>query len=477
MAQYVTETGFARKTLQEIRADLEQRLKQVFGPSFETSVDSPNGQLVGALSLALSNVWELAQEVYDSRDPAQATGVSLDFAAALNSIFRKEATACAVTAILYTLGASATIPAGSRAMRTRGSLAFTLDNAVTISRAACKYLFIVDDGSELNTEYVFHFTFGDVTLENTLPGVSNLQKLHTLIWAAGGYAELRDGGLLVWGDTSVGITGTLPDDFEIYAGSEGDFTAVTTGPQTCEIGELDNIPTTVQGWNMVRNYVAGVPGTAIESDAELRIRRAQAARAIKTTGTDPALEAHLLNDVRGVTAARVVSNRKMVTDANGIPPKSFESLVAGGSDEDVARCIWQNQPSGIESYGNHAVEIIDDDGDGQLIRFSRATPRFLWVRVVYHLYDEEQFPGEESLRASLVDWANGEYGVGKDVIPDRIYSALYPPYIAGVGQANITVAVTPSENDTPNYGDDVIPIGAVEFASLVADRVTLVHEV
>ena len=477
MAQFVTETGFARKTLQEIRADLEARLKQVFGPSFETSVDSPNGQLVGALSMALSNVWELAQEVYDSRDPAQATGVSLDFAAAINSIFRKEATACAVTAVLYTLDASATIPAGSRAMRTRGSLLFTLDRAVTISRAACKYLFIVDDGSELNTEYVFHFTFGDVTLENTLPGVSNLQKLHTLIWAAGGYAELRDGGLLVWGDTSVGITGTLPDDFEIYAGSEGDFTAVTTGPQTCEIGELDNIPTTVQGWNMVRNYVAGVPGTSIETDAELRIRRAQAARAIKTTGTDPALEAHLRNDVRGVVAARVVSNRKMVTDSNGRPPKSFEALVSGGTDEDVAQCIWKNQASGIESYGNHFVEIIDDNGDGQLISFSRAQARFLWVRVVYHLYDEEQFPGEDSLRASLVEWANQEYDVGRDVIPDRIYSALYPPYINGVGQATITVAVTSSENDTPLFGDSIIPIGPSEFASLVADRVVLVPAV
>lgn len=477
MAQYVTETGFARKTLQEIRADLEARLKQVFGPSFETSVDSPNGQLVGALSMALSNVWELAQEVYDSRDPAQATGVSLDFAAAINSIFRKEATACAVTAVLYTLDASATIPAGSQAMRTRGSLLFTLDRAVTISRAACKYLFIVDDGSELNTEYVFHFTFGDVTLENTLPGVSNLQKLHTLIWAAGGYAELRDGGLLVWGDASVGITGTLPDDFEIYAGAEGDFTAATTGPQTCEIGELDNIPTTVQGWDMVGNYVAGVPGTSIETDAELRIRRAQAARAIKTTGTDPALEAHLRNDVLGVTAARVVSNRKMVTDSNGRPPKSFEALVSGGTDEDVARCIWKNQASGIESYGNHSVEITDDNGDGQLISFSRAQARFLWVRVVYHLYSEEQFPGEDSLRASLVEWANQEYDVGRDVIPDRIYSALYPPYIDGVGQATITVAVTPSENDTPLFGDSVIPIGPSEFASLVVDRVVLVPAV
>ena len=81
------------------------------------------------------------------------------------------------------------------------------------------------------------------------------------------------------------------------------------------------------------------------------------------------------------------------------------------------------------------------------------------------------------MRASLVEWANQEYDVGRDVIPDRIYSALYPPYIDGVGQATITVAVTPSENDTPLFGDSVIPIGPSEFASLVVDRVVLVPAV
>lgn len=471
---YITEQGFERKTLQEIRTELENRLKLVFGQNFETSVDSPNGQLIGQLSLALSNVWELAQEVYNSRDPNQATGVSLDFAAALNGIFRKTSTPCRVEAVLYTLAESATIPAGSRAMRTRGGLLFTLDADVSISRASCDYLFIVDDGSQKNTEYVFHFTFGDVTLDNST-GATNLSRLYALIISAGGHAELRDDGLLVWYDGAVGITGQLPSDFIIYAGENGDFTAVSTGPQTCEIGELDNIPNSVQGWDMVRNYIAGIPGTSMETDTELRIRRAQAARAIKSTGTDPALEAHLRNDVEGVTSARVLSNRTPQTDAEGRPPKSFEALVVGGSAHDVAMCIWNNMPSGIQPYGNTTEIIIDDNDDEQVIQFSRPEAKFLWVKVTYHLYDEEQFPGEDSLRASLVDWASQEYSMGVDVIPDRIYSALYPPYIKGVGQASIQVAVTDAESDTPTFGTSVIPIAPAQFALLTAGRVQLVE--
>lgn len=471
---YVTETGFARKTLQEIRVELETQLKQVFGQDFETAVDSPNGQLIGQLSLALSNVWELAQEIYNSRDPNQATGLSLDFTAALNGIFRKTATACRVEAVLYTLEDSVDIPAGSRAMRTRGSLLFTLDSAVSISRAACDYLFIQDDGSEKETEYVFHFTFGDVTLNNSTSS-TNLSRLYTLIISAGGHAELRDGGLLVWDDGAVGITGQLPDDFIIYAGANGGFTAVSTGPQTCEIGELDNIPNSVQDWDMVRNYIAGIPGTSTETDTELRIRRAQAARAIKSTGTDPALEAHLRNDVEGVTAARVFSNRTPQTDAEGRPMKSFEALVVGGSDEDVAQCIWDNMPSGIQPYGNTTETIIDENGDEQVIQFSRPVAKFLWVKVTYHLYDEEQFPGVDSMKASLVDWATQEYSMGRDVIPDRIYSAIYPPNINGVGQATIQVAITDEETDTPTYGTSTIPIGPAQFALLSAGRVTLVE--
>lgn len=476
MGVFVTETGLKRKTLQEVRAELEQALKNVFGPEFETSVDSPNGLLISQLSLAVSSIWELAQEVYVSRDPGEATGVSLDWAAALSGLSRKEATACKVEAMLYTEDSSATIPENSVAMRTRGALRFTLDSEVSIARSLCDEILIADDGSKKNTEYVFHFTFGDVTLNNST-SQSNLQKLVDLIQSAGGHSELTERGLRVYfaDGTKVGLTGNLPDDFIVQAGKTGEFTAVSVGAQTCEAGELNAIPSAVTGWSSVWNYETGVPGTDRETDEQLRVRRAGAVRAIQARGTDPAIREHLLQDVPGVTSARVISNRTMVTDANGRPAKSFEALVVGGTDEAVARCIWENQPSGIQPYGNTSVEIIDDGGDSQMISFSRPQAKYLWIKVTYSLYSEEAAPTDAELKAALMNWADAEYQMGTDVIPSRVLQGLYTG-TTGVGQASVQVALTDAPDSTPTYGTSTLSVDPSDYAALDEARITLVRQ-
>lgn len=476
MGTYVTPSGLKRKTLQEIRLEIEQALKQAFGPSFETSVDSPNGLLISQLSLALSSNWELAQEVFVSRDPAQATGMALDWAAALSNISRKSATACQVRAMLYTDQDTVSIPSGSSAMRPRGNLEFDLDEGVTIDRTACAELLIMDDGSQKSTEYTFHFTFGDVTLNNSA-AQSNLSSLATLVVAAGGSAELTPRGLRVFKSdgSSVGITGTLPNDFDIWAGDEGVFTAVSTGTQTCEVGELTSIPDDVSGWIAVYNYTAGVPGTDIESDDALRFRREAAVRTIKARGTDPAIAAHLVDDVPGVITAVVRSNRSMGTDAQGRPAKSFECLVVGGDDHDVAQCIHDNQPSGIQSYGNTEVTIVDGNGDEQVIAFSRPQAKYLWVKVIYSLYDEELAPTDDEIKAAILNWAENEYSMGKDVIPDRIKGGLYEG-TTGIGPSTILVAATDTAEATPSYDSGVIPIAPTDYATLAASRIALVRD-
>ncbi len=476
MGTYVTSTGLKRKTLQEIRLEIEQALKQAFGPSFETSVDSPNGLLINQMALALSSNWELAQEVFSSRDPAQATGVALDWAAALSAVSRKTALPCEVRAMLYTDQAAASIPAGSSAIRPRGNLEFNLDADVAIDRTACDELLIIDDGSQKNTEYVFHFTFGDVTLNNTT-SQTNLERLAIAVRGAGGSAELTPRGLRVFKSdgSSVGIATPLPDDFNIWAGAEGDFTAASVGAQTCEVGELITVPDAVAGWVAVYNYTAGVPGTDIESDDALRLRRAAAVRTIKARGTDPAIAAHLVDDVPGVITAVVRSNRSMTTDISGRPAKSFESLVVGGDDHDVAQCIHDNQPSGIQSYGNTEVTIVDGNGDEQVIAFSRPQAKYLWVKVTYSLYDEELAPTDDEIKAALLNWSENEYSMGKDVIPDRIKGGLYEG-TTGIGPSTILVAVTDTAEATPSYGSSVIPIAPADYATLAAARIALVRD-
>lgn len=481
MGTYVTPTGFKRKTLQEVRQELETALKRVFGPAFETAVDSPNGVLISQLALAQSNLWELALEVFVSRDPNEAAGVALDWIAALNGLSRKQATACKVQAMLYSSNEAITIPAGSVANRERGALPFLLDQGVYINRGACTSLLVLDDGSQKSTQYVFHFTFGDVTINNSTSS-ENLNVLQTAIIAAGGSATFPtgtvEGGLLVThsgGD--VGITGALPGDFEFLAMEPGNFTAAEEGYQTCEIGELNQVVSAVNGWERVYNFEAGVPGSNVETDTELRVRRAAAARAIHARGTDAAIAAHLLEDVAGVTAASVFSNRTMQNDADGRPPKSFEALVVGGTDQAVAKNIWENQPAGIQSYGNTSVEIEDGEGDGQIVSFSRPQAKYLWVKIEWQRYSEEAAPTNDEIKAALLQWADKEYQMGVDVIPTRILQGLYEG-TTGIGLAIAQCAVTDGPTGTPTYGSwaDTISIGPTEYAKLDASRITLVLE-
>ena len=478
MGEFVTSTGLNRKTLQELRLEFENKFKQVFGVAFETAVDSPNGLLISQLALSYNDLWELAQEIYSSLDPNQAVGAALDARVAFNGVSRKPALPCIVDAVLYTDGSSATIPAGSLARRQRGNLNFALDETVTISRSSCDELLIIDNGSAKNTEYVFHFTFGDVTLNNST-SASNLSVLRTAVNSAGGSATLTDRGLIVrMSDSSpVGITGAMPSDFIIQSGSNGTFTAVELGYQTCEIGELDTIAAAISGWNAVYNYAAGEPGEDLESDESLRLRRAIAAKSRKARATDPAIELALL-DVPGVSSAIVKSNRGFTTDDEGVPGKAFISLVVGGNDNEIAKCIYENQPSGIQSYGNTSVNITDSHGIEQQISFSRPTPVYLWVKVTYSLYDEEAFPGQGAVKEALVEWAEKEYTLGKDIISTRINQGLYD--VPGIGVATCAVAVTNSPETAPSSAsyetDKRIPVSFFSYAALEDDRISFVVE-
>lgn len=478
MGEFVTSTGLNRKTLQELRLEFENKFKQVFGVAFETAVDSPNGLLISQLALSYNDLWELAQEIYSSLDPNQAVGAALDARAAFNGVSRKPALPCTVDAVLYTSGDSAAIPAGSLARRQRGNLNFALDETVTISRASCDELLIIDDGSSKNTEYVFHFTFGAVTLNNST-SAGNLSVLRTAVNSAGGSATLTDRGLIVRMSNSspVGITGAMPSDFIIQSGANGKFTAVELGYQTCEIGELDTIAAAISGWDAVYNYSAGDPGENLESDESLRVRRAAAARARKSRATNPAIEAALL-DVPGVSTAIVKSNRGFTTDEDGVPGKAFSSLVVGGNDNEIAKCIYENQPAGIQSYGNTSVNITDSHGIEQQISFSRPTPVYLWVKVTYSLYDEEAFPGQNAVKDALVGWTEREYTLGKDIISTRINQGLYD--VPGIGVATCAVAVTDSPDTAPSSAsyetDKRIPVSFFSYAALEDDRISFVVE-
>lgn len=127
----VTSTGVEPQTLSGFRTLLQAAFQDALGPDLDQSVESPQGQLIGNLSLMLSQVDEAVVAIANGLALPRAIGVQLDDLGSLLGIDRRHATHSSVTATL-TGTANTVVPAGSRARTTAGDL-FALSEDATIA--------------------------------------------------------------------------------------------------------------------------------------------------------------------------------------------------------------------------------------------------------------------------------------------------------------------------------------------------------
>lgn len=89
MAEYgILPTGFGRKPLAVILAEIEASLITEFGPGVIQTSQSPLGQLNGLEADLIGQLWEFAEEVYASYDPDQAEGIRLETLAKMRLLRR-----------------------------------------------------------------------------------------------------------------------------------------------------------------------------------------------------------------------------------------------------------------------------------------------------------------------------------------------------------------------------------------------------
>jgi uncharacterized phage protein gp47/JayE len=113
MAFGVTSTGFGLKDQEQIESEIID--EQIASPDLPAVLDqsssSPLGQLNGAVSLQLAELWEVAQAMYRAGDPDNASGNALSILSRLTGTTPKEATKATVT-LTVNLDAGVTITAG-----------------------------------------------------------------------------------------------------------------------------------------------------------------------------------------------------------------------------------------------------------------------------------------------------------------------------------------------------------------------------
>lgn len=227
-------------------------------------------------------------------------------------------------------------------------------------------------------------------------------------------------------------------------------------------GTLTVIDTPVSGWASVTNELDAVLGQEGESDAELRVRRAAL---LVSTGkaTVDAIQANMLKTT-GVLDAAVLENVTSLTDANGLPPKSFEVIVDGGTANAIAQTVWDNKPAGISAYGSSTGTAVDALGNNRIMGYTVVTPRNAYVAVT-----ATTGTGYSGATADFAA-AFTAYGTTRKISDDVSHNALIAAaFVAGVTditdlRADFSAAPTATSN---------LPVGIRERAKFDSSRVTV----
>jgi uncharacterized phage protein gp47/JayE len=297
---------------------------------------------------------------------------------------------------------------------------------------------------------------GDYTAGFTIDfaGVSGLQEQPTAIISSN---TLTSGGPAVTTAVTVLQAGVNQ--------SAVNCTATVSGPVIANAETLNVIVTPVTGLNSILNVTDAIVGRDEETDNQYRARRSQTLQ-VAGAGTLEAIRAKLL-EVAGVTAVIAFENTTDIPDLNGRPPHSFEAVVEGGVNQDIADEIWAVKPAGILSFGTITETITDSQGQTHDVSFSRPTGIDIYVKLTVTINVDFPANGVAAIKQAITDSGNA-LGIGKEVVVvPYLISALAA--IPGIEAVILLIGTAPN----PTLSDN-IPIAANELAVFSTSRVDVI---
>jgi uncharacterized phage protein gp47/JayE len=477
----LTDQGFDIKRYDDVIGDMRDRAEELFGSGIDTSVNSLLGQIAQLSAVEMAIIWEEMQKVYDSFNPNAAAGKSLDDLASLVGVFRLGATSTSGY-IEFKADNGTTVPRFTQVQQKDTKDLYQTTEQVTVSTNNAYSALLKITNVSNNTTYRITIDGAQVSYVTPSSGntVTTLRDgLFDALDASIDYPDLTITSVST--DQIFVIHNTVTNTFALTKNSSHISTEEVETPifvEAINVGQLSApsesitvLSTPVSGVISVNNASSLIIGRLVETDDELRLRRAEL-QSSAGKATPEAIRKALLN-IQGVSSAVVVENRTLTVDADGRPPKSYESVILGGANESLAETIWEFGPAGIETYGTSSEVIQDSNGDSHTIFFSRPTSLFITVDVTYSKYNEEIFPlnGEDAIRDAVLAYGD-TLGLGEDVIPQRFFGDIFDA-VSGIQSLIITVGSSYNENDTPALSSSPVSVPAREIPLFSTLRLTI----
>jgi hypothetical protein len=200
------------------------------------------------------------------------------------------------------------------------------------------------------------------------------------------------------------------ETFAIAGTYSRNFRAKNIGAVQTTVSTITNINTPIVGVSSVNNSSGALSvGQDGETSAQYRVR---AQRGIVTRGRGyiDTLEANIEN-LDGVTQAKVYENVTDVTDSDGIPSKGIWSIVQGGANTEIATEIYSYLTYGTpQKSGSVSVNITSSNGTIKILTFDRPSAKDLYIRFDIQPTISGAVFNQADIKTYIV--ANKDYGIG-----------------------------------------------------------------
>lgn len=471
----VTSTGFVKKPLSVIREEIKTDLRNTISTELDLLDTSLLGQIEGIFSDKLREMWDVCEAVYRAMYPDSASGEALDQVSSITGIVRLPATKSTVTLRLW-LDDGTTVPAGSIvSVGSTGSRFVTLTAAsnatgatatIAVEAESEEYGPIVGYAESIDTiQTAVAGWSAAAAVSGTIGETFSLDglALNLVVDEDGATQNVAFSGGNPW-SASDAATRINSSTTGISAYDDGNgkvrIASSTEGPGSAieiEAGTANTPLGLTVALTKGMNAADADVGSNIETDPDLRIRRDSALRSSGSATLEAIFSALVLTD--GVEQVVVLENTSGVV-VDGIPPKSFECVVLGGTDADIAETIWREKPAGILAYGSTIETITDSMGFDHDMGFSRATEIRIYMEytltVNVDLYPAD---GDDQVKAAAVAYG-ATLDIGQDVIALEFRAIALD--IAGV----IDVPTFKIDTVTPPTGTVNITISQRQLAGI-----------
>lgn len=451
----VTQKGFVRKRLDEIRDSVYGRLKEGWGYDITINPQSVLNVLVTGFSDEIAGVWEVAEHVYYAMYTMSAEGANLDNAMQFGGITR-ERDSRTVYMLACTAQDDTTVPYGVLVRSaTNPSKSFRCTNTQVIGRENFRNIVIkpyMESGIDLfyvtinRHSYQYVLRQGDGALEvlRAFAGMINEKGIKATVDEEGPSLRLED----IFKQTS--NTLAISNNLLIESVTSNIlFESMEYGPVVIADGLIREMVTLDTGIQEVTNDIAPFLGRFEADDVEARqnfVKRV----AIRSKNMIESVTAEIYNSVDNVLSVAGYENYTEVTDKDGRPPKSVEFIVDGGDAAEIANIIYRKKANGIRPYGSVLMDVSDVFGNIHKVAFNRPDYRYVWLRVIITKEAGKQIaPNYIQLAQDSIIQDAEVLQVGDSVYLQKFLTNIYKNLVA-VSMVDIRAYASDTEKYTPS---------------------------